>query len=166
MSRLTLITTTLCAFLILISLSQLPICLAAQQLSVTISLDKQTYNLNEVVAISGKVTDPLGNAVGDVSISILVSDYAGKSLYISRVYTRTDGIYQAQFTIPSTANVGTCTVQVTASKVGYDNGQNQFTCTLIPEFQDTMLVLTACLGIVLLTLKRQRKGTVFTRSSF
>jgi len=158
----TLIVTTLCAFLVFTLLSNSIVCLAAPQLSVTILLDKQTYNLNEVVTISGKVTDPLGNAVVDASVSILISDYAGKSLHISRVYTRIDGIYQDQFTIPSTANVGTCTVQVTASKVGYDNGQHQATCTLIPEFQDTMLLLTICLGIALLTLKKPKRGHSFS----
>ncbi len=132
--------------------------IGAPLLQVAVSFTKSTYDRGQIVEIGGWVTNSTGSVVSDVSVYVLVSNPAGKTVYTATVRSDFNGKYFSQFTFPDDATLGTYTVYVIASKTGYDNGEAQATFTGIPEFQDAALafMIFLLLAVSALNIKKMQ----------
>jgi hypothetical protein len=131
----------------------------ANQLSVTVSTDKQSYDPGEAVLIAGRVLDQSMNGVTLASVSIQVNDPSEKPIHVGWILSTTDGYYEDQFIAQNSSMNGGYSIYVTASKPGYVDATAQAGCIIAPEFQashvQSLMPLTL-LFLVLLAEKRKR----------
>jgi hypothetical protein len=131
----------------------------ANQLSVTVSTDKPSYDPGDAVLISGSVLDQSLNGVDLASVSIQVNDPSGDAIHVGWILSTTDGYYEDQFIAQDNSMNGGYSIYVTASKPGYDDATAQASCIITPEFQAShlqWLMLLPALLLVLLAGKRER----------
>jgi hypothetical protein len=131
----------------------------ANQLSVTLSTDKQSYDPGDAVLITGRVLDQSLNGVALASISIQVNDPTGNAIHVGWVLSTTDGYFEDQFIAQNNSMNGGYSIYVTASKPGYVDATAQAGCIITPEFQAShvqWLMLLPFLLLVLLAEKRKR----------
>jgi hypothetical protein len=131
----------------------------ANQLSVSLSTDKQSYDPGEVVMIAGRVLDQSLNGVVLASVSIQVNDPSGNAIHVGWILSTTDGYYEDQFIAQDNSMNGGYSIYVTASKPGYEDATAQASCIITPEFQAShlqWLMLLPALLLVLLVGKRER----------
>ena len=131
----------------------------ANQLSVTVSTDKQSYDPGEAVLITGRVLDSSLNGVTLASVSIQVNDPTGKAIHVGWILSTTDGYYEDQFIAQDKSMNGGYSIYVTASKSGYVDAAAQAGCIITPEFQVShvqWLMLLPAILLVLLAEKRKR----------
>lgn len=131
----------------------------ANQLSVTVSTDKQSYDPGETVLITGRVLDSSLNGVTRASVSIQVNDPTGNAIHVDWILSTTDGHYEDQFIAQDNSMNGGYNIYVTASKSGYVDAAAQAGCIITPEFQVShvqWLMLLPAILLVLLTEKRKR----------
>jgi hypothetical protein len=134
----------------------------ANQLSVTLSTDKPSYDPGETVSITGRVEDQSLNGVTLASVSIQVNDPSGNAIHVGWILSTTDGYYEDQFIAQNGSLNGGYSIYVTASKPGYVDATAQAGCIITPEFQVSQvqwLMLLPFLLLVLLTEKRKRGST-------
>jgi len=129
---------------------------AAEPLTVTVSLNKTSYDQQETVMISGTVLDSLNAAVSNAIISIQVNDPSNNLVHVAMVTSGSDGRYVDQFIIGAGMSTGPYTVYVTASKSGYTDITQQTNYTVIPEFSEKYLPLLT-FGVILAILILLRK---------
>lgn len=115
---------------------------AQASLSISVSLNKGSFQTGEAVAISGRVSDPAGQPVSDSRVSIQVSGPQEQQIYVNLLYTDVNGQFADQFLIPSDAVAGTYTVFLTASKPGFSDGQEQISFTVVVVTQTITTVTT------------------------
>jgi len=140
----------------------------ANQLSVTVSTDKESYDPGEAVLITGRVLDAESlNGVALAGVSIQVNDPSGKATHVGWILSTTDGYYEDQFIAQDDSMDGGYSIYVTASKPGYADATAQAGCIIAPEFQVSRvqwLMLLPVLLVVLLAENRKRgsvnRGTV------
>jgi hypothetical protein len=131
----------------------------ANQLSVTVSTDKPSYDPGDAVLITGKVLDQSLNGVDLASVSIQVNDPSGNAIHVGWILSTTDGYYEDQFIPQDNSMNGGYSIYVTASKPGYVDATAQAGCIITPEFQAShveWLMLFPFLLLVLLAEKRKR----------
>jgi hypothetical protein len=131
----------------------------ANQLSVTLSTDKQSYDPGDAVLIAGRVLDQSLNGVDLASVSIQVNDPSGNAIHVGWILSTTDGYYEDQFIAQNDSMNGGYSIYVTASKPGYVDATAQAGCIIAPEFQAShvqWLMLLPALLLVLLVGKRKR----------
>jgi len=131
----------------------------ANQLSVTVSTDKPSYDPGDAVLITGKVLDQSLNGVDLASVSIQVNDPSGNAIHVGWILSTTDGYYEDQFIPQDNSMNGGYSIYVTASKPGYVDATAQAGCIITPEFQAShvqWLMLLPALLLVLLVEKRKR----------
>jgi hypothetical protein len=131
----------------------------ANQLSVTVSTDKPSYDPGEAVLITGSVLDQSLNGVDLASVSIQVNDPSGNAIHVGWILSTTDGYYEDQFIAQDDSMNGGYGIYVTASKPGYVDATAQADCIITPEFQAShvqWLMLLPALLLVLLAEKRKR----------
>jgi hypothetical protein len=131
----------------------------ANQLSVTLSTDKQSYEPGEVLMITGRVLDQSLNGVALASVSIQVNDPGGNAIHVGWILSTTDGYYEDQFIAQDDSMNGGYSIYVTASKPGYVDATAQAGCIITPEFQVShvqWLMLLPALLLVLFAEKRKR----------
>jgi len=129
------------------------------QLSVTISTDKPSYDPGDAVLITGKVLDQSLNGVDLASVSIQVNDPSGNAIHVGWILSTTDGYYEDQFIPQDNSMNGGYSIYVTASKPGYVDATAQAGCIITPEFQVShvqWLMLLPAILLVLLAEKRKR----------
>jgi hypothetical protein len=132
----------------------------ANQLSVTLSTDKQGYDPGEVVMITGRVLDQSLNGVALASVSIQVNDPNGNAIHVGWILSTTDGHYEDQFIAQNNSMNGGYSIYVTASKPGYVDATAQAGCIITAEFQVShvqWLMLLLALPLVLLAEKRKTR---------
>ena len=95
----------------------LPKAYAQDELQVTVS----TVNDGEYTIITGVVTDSNHNPVEGAKVSIQVNDPSGKTIHMELTYSDENGEFMDKFKTPEDVN-GECTIYVSASKSGYENG--------------------------------------------
>ncbi|MGQ9543184.1 MAG: hypothetical protein ACUVTM_03715 [Candidatus Bathyarchaeia archaeon] len=107
--------------------------LAAPQLILTVSMNVQHLEKENVVAITvtGKVLDSSNNPVYAAAISTQLTDPRGNSLHIALIYSKKDGSYIDEFNIYGTPIAGNYTLHLTASKPGFDDRSIHFPFTLV-----------------------------------
>jgi hypothetical protein len=139
----------------------------ANQLSVTVSTDKPSYDPGDAVLITGRVLDQSLNGVALASVSIQVNDPSGNAIHVGWILSTADGYYEDQFIAQNGSMNGGYSIYVTASKPGYVDATAQAGCIITPEFQVShvqWLMLLPVLLLVLLAEKRKRgsinRGTV------
>ena len=131
----------------------------ANQLSVTVSTDKPSYDPGDAVLITGRVLDQSLNGVALASVSIQVNDPSGNAIHVGWILSTTDGYYEDQFIAQNDSMNGGYSIYVTASKPGYVDATAQAGCIITPEFQAShvqWLMLLPALLLVLLAEKRKR----------
>ena len=132
----------------------------ANQLSVTVSTDKPSYDPGDAVLITGSVLDQSLNGVDLASVSIQVNDPSGNAIHVGWILSTTDGYYEDQFIAQDNSMNGGYSIYVTASKPGYVDATAQAGCIIAPEFQAShvqwLMLLPALLLLVLLVEKRKR----------
>jgi hypothetical protein len=131
----------------------------ANQLSVTLSTDRQSYDPGEVVMITGRVSDQSMNGVALASVSIQVNDPTGNAIHVGWILSTADGHYEDQFIAQNNSMNGGYSIYVTASKPGYVDATAQAGCIITPEFQAShvqWLMPLTLLFLVLLAEKRKR----------
>lgn len=134
----------------------------ANQLSVTLSTDKQSYDPGETVSITGRVLDQSLTGVDLASVSIQVNDPSGNAIHVGWILSTTDGYYEDQFIAQNSSMNGGYNIYVTANKPGYVDATAQAGCIITPEFQVShvqWLMLLPFLLLVLLAEKRKRGST-------
>jgi hypothetical protein len=139
----------------------------ANQLSVTVSTDKPSYDPGDPVLITGNVLDQSLNGVDLASVSIQVNDPSGNAIHVGWILSTTDGYYEDQFIAQDNSMNGGYSIYVTASKPGFADATAQAGCIITPEFQASHVqwsMLLPFLLLVLLAEKRKRgsmnRGTV------
>ena len=91
-------------------------------LEFSVNTDQHHYEPGSTVNVQGHVTDERGNAVADAGISLQVDGPTGAEIILmNNLKTNTAGMFQASFTLPSNATLGTYTAFASASKSGYAN---------------------------------------------
>jgi hypothetical protein len=131
----------------------------ANQLSVTVSTDKPTYDPGQAVLITGRVLDQSMNGVTLASVSIQVNDPSGNAIHVGWILSTADGDYEDQFIAQNNSMNGGYSIYVTASKPGYVDATARAGCIIAPEFQAShvqLLMLLPALLLVLLAEKRKR----------
>jgi hypothetical protein len=131
----------------------------ANQLSVTVSTDKPSYDAGEAVLITGRVLDQSMNGVTLASVSIQVNNQSGKAIHVGWILSNADGYYEDQFIAQNDSMNGGCSIYVTASKPGYVDATAKAGCIVAPEFQAShvqWLMPLTLLFLVLLAEKRKR----------
>ena len=103
---------------------------AATPLKVTAKAAKDTITRGSTQTITVTVKDSAGKAVKDATVTVKVT-YASKST-IKSVTGKTDknGAYSFSWQIGGNSNPGTFTVEVKATKTGYDAGTAKITFTV------------------------------------
>jgi hypothetical protein len=133
----------------------------ANQLSVTVSTDKPSYDSGEAVLITGRVLDQSQNGVTLASVSIQVNDPSGKAIHVGWILSTTNGYYEDQFIAQNNSMNGGYSIYVTASKPGYVDATAKAGCIIAPEFQAShvqWLMLLLALPLVLLAKKQKRRS--------
>jgi hypothetical protein len=131
----------------------------ANQLSVTVSTDKPSYDPGEAVLITGRVLDQSMNGVTLASVSIQVNNSSGNAIHIGWILSNAHGYYEDQFIAQNDSMNGGYSIYVTASKPGYVDATAKAGCIVAPEFQAShvqWLMLLSALLLVLLIEKRKR----------
>jgi hypothetical protein len=135
---------------------------AANQLSVTVSTDKPSYDPGEAVLITGRVLDHSLNGVALASVSIQLNDPSGKAIHVGWILSNADGYYEDQFIAQNNSMNGGYSIYVTASKPGYLDATAKAGCIIAPEFQAShvqWLMLLLALSLVLL-VEKQKMGSI------
>jgi hypothetical protein len=133
----------------------------ANQLSVSVSTDKPSYDPGDAVLISGSVLDQSLNGVDLASVSIQVNDPNGNAIHVGWILSTTDGYYEDQFIAQDNSMNGGYSIYVTASKPGYEDATAQAGCIITPEFQESHVqwsMLLPTLLLVFLVGKRERSS--------
>jgi hypothetical protein len=95
---------------------------APTNLLLTVTTDQSQYQPNATVTIQGQVTDSTGSAIADATVAIQSDSPTGEEVFFaSNVQSDSSGTFQGEFTLQSSATLGTYTVFVTAVKQGYSN---------------------------------------------
>lgn len=128
----------------------LPKVYAQDELQVTVS----TVNDGEYTIITGVVIDSNHNPVEGAKVSIQVNDPSGKTIHMELTYSDENGGFMDKFKTPEDVK-GECTIYVSASKPGYENGSTTSSFTAIPEFSNALLVTAIPLIITLKMLKKR-----------
>ena len=104
--------------------------------------------------IAGTVTDSNQNPISLVKVSIQVDDPSGKTLHVGFTNTDQSGNFIDRFSTPEGLN-GECTIYISASKSGYENGTAQGTFIAIPEFSTVFIAIIVPILLALLMLRRK-----------
>jgi hypothetical protein len=134
----------------------------ANQLSVSVSTDKPSYDPGDAVLISGSVLDQSLNGVDLASVSIQVNDPSGNAIHVGWILSTTGGYYEDEFIAQDNSMNGGYSIYVTASKPGFVDATAQAGCIITPEFQAShvqWLMLLPALLLVLLVGK-QKRGSI------
>lgn len=137
----------------------------ANQLSVTVSTDKPSYDPGETVLITGRVLDQSLNGVTLASVSIQVNDPSGNAIHVGWILSMTDGYYEDQFIAQDDSMNGGYSIYVTASKPGYVDSTAQAGCIITPEFQVSHVQWLMLLPVLLLVLAEKRKRGSINRGT-
>ncbi len=97
-----------------------------QPLSITVETDKNSYNYNETIVISGVVKDANGLAVNASNVDLKIFFPNGTQAYSNTIQTNSSGYYSDNLTI-TWNDAGVYSVNVTAYKFSYSNGTNSTT---------------------------------------
>jgi len=131
----------------------------ANQLTVTVSTDKQSYDPGQAVLITGRVLDQSMNGVTLASISIQVNNSTGNAIHVGWILSNAHGYYGDEFIARNDSMNGGYSIYVTASKPGYADATAQAGYIVAPEFQAShvqWLMLLPVLFLVLFAEKRKR----------
>jgi len=130
---------------------------AEEQLTVTVSTDKQTYEHGELITVFGTVLDENMQGIALASVSIQVNDPNGTPIHITAILSGNDGSFVDQFSAPTGTLDGGYTAFVIASKPGYADVNTQTSYTVVPEFSvSSMIWFVVPLFVVLVFLRKQR----------
>jgi hypothetical protein len=137
----------------------------ANQLSVTVSTDKQSYDPGQAVLMTGRVLDQSMNGVALASVSIQVNNSSGNAIHVGWILSNAHGYYEDQFIAQNNSMNGGYSIYVTASKPGYVDATAKAGYIIAPEFQAShvqWLMLLPVLFLIVLAEKRKRAscGTV------
>ncbi len=80
-----------------------------------------------IVTLFGKVTRANEIPVAVAAVSVEVNDPYASSVHIALLHSGNDGSYSDTFELESSHSAGNYTIYVTASKVGYEDGQARLT---------------------------------------
>jgi len=102
-------------FLVLVTISLLliPISESLAQSQITISTDKASYDIGDIVNISGTIT-----AAENFPVAIEVKDASGDTIVIRTAQTDSNGRFDLSFKVPSDASPGSLTIIATANISG------------------------------------------------
>ncbi|MEM3698058.1 MAG: MG2 domain-containing protein [Candidatus Bathyarchaeia archaeon] len=98
-----------------------------EQLKASVYTDKQAYQTNEDVIITGRVTFANGTAVKGASVSLEVKNPRNSTIFLDIVYTQDNGVYYSTFKLSSNELPGLYKVYITAYKPGCLSAQNTTT---------------------------------------
>lgn len=151
-SKTRLIATIFIAFVIFLSLNatNLRSVHAQNQLSIALNVS----NNEQITEITGTVTDLNQNPISLAKVSIQVDDPSGKTLHVGFTNTDQSGNFIDRFSTPEELN-GECTIYISASKSGYENGTAQGTFIAIPEFSTIFIAIIVPILLALLMLRRK-----------
>ena len=136
----------------------------ANQLSVTASTDKPSYNPGQAVLITGRVLDQSMNGVALASVSIQVNNSSGNAIHVGWILSNADGSYEDQFIAQNDSMNGGYNIYVTASKPGYADATAQAGYIVAPEFQASHVQWLMLLPVLFLALfAEKRKRTSISR---
>ncbi len=95
---------------------------AAANLLLTLTTDQSQYQPNATVTVHGQVTDSMGSAIPDATVSIQADSPTGAEVFFGgSIQTDAAGTFHAQFTIAPSATLGTYTVFAAATKPAYSS---------------------------------------------
>jgi len=132
-------------------------------LTLTVSTNKPSYFVGEIVKIYGTVKDENGSVVENATISIEIKNPFNNTIFLDIVYSSPKGTYNDSFKLPEDV-VGKYSVFVTAYKVRYIIAINQtyfyvtgttaadFTISVFPSLQSINPGLTAEYTILVTSL--------------
>jgi hypothetical protein len=135
----------------------------SNQLSVTLSTDRQSYDPGEVLMITGRVLDQSNNGVALASVSIQVNNPNGKAIHFGWILSNADGHYEDQFIAQNDSMSGGYSIYVTASKPGYVDATAQAGCIITAEFQVSHVQWLMLPVIFLALLAEKRKRPLINR---
>ena len=79
---------------------------------ITVSTDKENYNLGELVNISGSLINSSCSAVIGAEVGLQVKNPIGTTVFVDQLTTDTQGQFTSQFTLPADSLEGEYTVYV------------------------------------------------------
>ncbi|MEM3547105.1 MAG: hypothetical protein QXU47_07080 [Candidatus Bathyarchaeia archaeon] len=129
--------------LLLVALLLLATPATAAVITVTVTTDKSSYLLGQVVTISGTVKED-NVAKANVYVNVEVRDPAGTLRFADVVKTGTDGSYTTSFRLAETLPTGTYTVKAVYGGV---SKTTSFTASSAPTFTVTLTPETATVPI-------------------
>ncbi|MBS7645888.1 MAG: hypothetical protein QW569_05200 [Candidatus Bathyarchaeia archaeon] len=146
-----------------IILSQVLSVNAQEPLQLQVSVDKETYDLDEVIRVSGRIFLLDGSPVENVLVSIQVTGPDGETYHIALLYSDAAGRFLDEYRTPQGAPRGLYTVYVKASKVGFRDVQGQVQYSVVPEFPSPPLIMLGVLTLAILALHRVRARSLMGR---
>jgi hypothetical protein len=132
---------------------------AQENLSVTVTTDKQTYALGQAIIISVSVQQ-FGAAVASVSIFYELRGPQNQAITSGFGITDSNGKYTKTATVANDFPLGSCTVYVSVSANGQTASATSAFQT-IPEFNSgvgALLVQTFVLLIAIMAIKSRRRS--------
>ncbi len=137
----------------------------ADPLSLTVNVEKASYDKGETVVFTGFVLDPNGGGVPYATVSIEVTDPDENQVHVAMTISGSDGSFNDELKVPNRGAEGTYTVYISASKAGYEDANLTTNYTVIPEFGfngSPILVLASAL--ILILLSRRKRFTMRERA--
>lgn len=130
---------------------------AQEPLQLQVKVDKEVYDSDEVIKISGIVSLSDGTAVANALVSIQVVGPDDAIYHIALVYSNDTGGFLDEYRTPEGAPNGLYIAYIKASKVGFKDAQSQVEYSVIPELSSPFLAMLPVLLVTILAIYVIRK---------
>ncbi len=135
-----------------------------ETLQLNIRVEKESYDINELIRISGRVLTNTGTPVSNAIISIQVLGPNFTTSHIALRYSDETGAFLEEYYTPEGAPTGTYTVYVKVSKAGFEDIGAEIVYSIIPEFHITYAIIL--LTLLLLLINFQDKNRIKVNSIY
>jgi len=134
---------------------------AQDSLQLQVSMDKEAYDPDELIRISGRVSLSDGSPVENALVSIQVIGPTGETYHVALLYSDGAGEFLDEYRVQQGSPNGSYTVYVKASKVGFRDAQRQLQYLVTPELPSPTLMASMALILAIsavYTLRRKVQG--------
>ncbi len=142
--------TAITILLVLLSMAEIK---TYENLQIQANIEKDEYDSNELIQISGIISYGDGTAVPNAMISIQVVGPNLAVYHIALTYTDGRGEFIDEYYTPEGAPLGIYTVYIKASKVGFGDAQEEIQYSVIPEFPLPTTAILVSMFIILIYYK-------------
>ena len=133
-----------------------------ETLQLNVYLEKKTYDINELIRISGTVLTNTGDPVSNAIISIEVIGPERTTYHVALRYSDETGAFIEEYYTPEGAPTGIYTVYLRASRPGFAVISHNIQYSLIPEFGFLYAILLfIVLVLVISQTKRFKKHLIY-----